>query len=73
MSDVPERWTQARVDPDMWTDPDQDPRKSDGVSRDGEKKAIGEMRSDGRAARGVPGGRPPGLAPKSRNGSKHGL
>jgi hypothetical protein len=55
MSDIPERWTQARVYPDMWTDPDQDPRNSDGG-----KKAIGEMRNDGRATRGVPGGRPPG-------------
>ncbi|HEY2519983.1 MAG TPA: DinB family protein [Streptosporangiaceae bacterium] len=40
MSDVPERWTQARVYPDMWTDPDQDPRNSDGVSPDGELATL---------------------------------
>jgi hypothetical protein len=40
MSDIPERWTQARVYPDMWTDPDQDPRNSDGVSPDGELATL---------------------------------
>ena len=36
VSDVPERWTEASVHPDMWVDPDQDPRNSEGVSPDGE-------------------------------------
>ena len=36
MTDTPERWTTATVYPDMWTDPDQDPRNSDGASPDGE-------------------------------------
>jgi hypothetical protein len=44
MSDVPERWTQARVYPDMWTDPDQDPRNSDGVSPDGELATLQDGR-----------------------------
>ncbi|MGW5421341.1 DinB family protein [Streptomyces sp. NPDC003943] len=30
------RWTQATVYPDMWADPDDDPRNSDGPSPDGE-------------------------------------
>ena len=36
VSEAPERWTTATVYPDMWTDPDQDPRNSDGASPDGE-------------------------------------
>ena len=32
VSDVPERWSQASVYPDMWMDPDEDPRNSDGAS-----------------------------------------
>jgi hypothetical protein len=37
-SDVPERWSQASVYPDMWVDPDQDPR--DGNSPDGELPTL---------------------------------
>ena len=40
MSDGPERWTQARVYPDMWADPDDDPRNSEGVSPDGELATL---------------------------------
>jgi Protein of unknown function (DUF664) len=40
VSDVPERWTQASRYPDMWADPDQDPRTSGGVSPDGELATL---------------------------------
>lgn len=40
VSDVPERWRQASVYPDMWADPDEDPRNSDGVSPDGELATL---------------------------------
>ncbi len=36
VSDLPERWSQATVFSDMWSDPDEDPRNSEGVSPDGE-------------------------------------
>lgn len=32
----PERWTRATVHPDMWADPDDDPRNNDGPGQDGE-------------------------------------
>ena len=40
VSDVPERWTKASVYPDMWADPGEDPRNSDGVSPDGELATL---------------------------------
>lgn len=40
VSDVPERWTKATVYLDMWADPDDDPRNSDGVSPDGELATL---------------------------------
>jgi Protein of unknown function (DUF664) len=40
VSGVPERWSQARVYPDMWVDPDEDPRDTDGVSPDGELATL---------------------------------
>ncbi len=40
VSDVPERWSQASVYLDMWADPDEDPRNSDGVSPDGELATL---------------------------------
>jgi uncharacterized damage-inducible protein DinB len=40
MSDVPARWSQASVHPDMWADPDQDPRDNDGASPDGELATL---------------------------------
>jgi Protein of unknown function (DUF664) len=40
VSDVPERWSQASVYPDMWVDPDDDPRNTEGVSPDGELPTL---------------------------------
>lgn len=40
VADQPERWTEATVFPDMWADPDQDPRNSEGVSPDGELATL---------------------------------
>jgi hypothetical protein len=31
MTEQPERWSQATTYPDMWVDPDDDPRNSDGA------------------------------------------
>jgi len=42
VSDRPVRWSQATVYPDMWVDPDDDPRNSDGVSPDGEFATLHE-------------------------------
>ena len=39
VSDLPERWSRATVFPDMWSDPDEDPR-NDGVSPDGELATL---------------------------------
>ncbi|MFC0599795.1 DinB family protein [Streptomyces palmae] len=46
MSDIPERWTQASVYPDMWADPDKDPRNKDGVGPDGELATLREFLRD---------------------------
>ncbi|WP_371100657.1 DinB family protein [Streptomyces sp. PU_AKi4] len=40
MSDAPERWSQASVHPDMWADPDDDPRESDGAGPEGELATL---------------------------------
>jgi hypothetical protein len=40
VSEQPERWTQATVYPDMWVDPDDDPRNNDQVSPDGELPTL---------------------------------
>jgi uncharacterized damage-inducible protein DinB len=40
MTDQPARWTQATIYPDMWADPDDDPRNSEGVSPDGELATL---------------------------------
>ena len=40
MSDQGARWSQATVYPDMWADPDDDPRNSDGVGPDGELATL---------------------------------
>jgi uncharacterized damage-inducible protein DinB len=40
VSDEPERWSQASVYPDMWADPDEDPRNNDGPSPDGESATL---------------------------------
>ncbi|MFI0897382.1 DinB family protein [Streptomyces sp. NPDC020983] len=39
MSDHPERWTRATVYPDMWTDPDDDPREN-GPGPEGEAATL---------------------------------
>lgn len=46
MSEQPERWTQATVYPDMWVDPDDDPRNTDGVSPDGELPTLQDYLGD---------------------------
>ncbi|WP_431961403.1 DinB family protein [Actinacidiphila sp. bgisy160] len=40
MSDQVPRWTRATVYPDMWVDPDDDPRNSEGPSPDGELATL---------------------------------
>lgn len=40
MSDQPTRWSQTTIYPDMWVDPDDDPRNSEGVSPDGELATL---------------------------------
>jgi hypothetical protein len=40
VSDQPTRWSKATVYPDMWADPDEDPRNSEGVSPDGELATL---------------------------------
>jgi hypothetical protein len=40
MSDIPERWSNAGVYPDMWADPDDDPRNNDGPSPEGELATL---------------------------------
>ncbi|MCZ7414837.1 MULTISPECIES: DinB family protein [unclassified Streptomyces] len=40
MNDVPERWTQANIYPDMWADPGEDPRESEGTTQDGELATV---------------------------------
>ncbi|MFE7615723.1 DinB family protein [Streptomyces sp. NPDC057496] len=45
MNDQPARWTQATVYPDMWTDPDDDPRENDGASPEGELATLDDFLS----------------------------
>ncbi|MCP2311097.1 MULTISPECIES: DinB family protein [Kitasatospora] len=40
VNDRPERWTEATVHPDMWADPDRDPRNSEGPSPEGELATL---------------------------------
>ena len=40
MSNEPARWSQAIIYPDMWADPNDDPRDSEGVSPDGELATL---------------------------------
>ena len=46
MSTIPNRWTKATVYPDMWVDPDGDPRNTDGTSPDGEAETQLEFIRD---------------------------
>ncbi|MEV7729718.1 DinB family protein [Streptomyces sp. NPDC087917] len=45
MSEQPARWTQATVYPDMWADPDQDPRDTDGEAPEGELATLEDFLS----------------------------
>lgn len=46
MSDEPARWSQATVYPDMWADPDDDPRNRDGNSPEGELATLDDFLND---------------------------
>ncbi|HEY3545347.1 MAG TPA: DinB family protein [Propionicimonas sp.] len=46
MSAQPSRWTRATVYPDMWVDPDDDPRNTDGASPDGELATLLDYLAD---------------------------
>jgi len=46
VSEQPSRWRKATVYPDMWVDPDDDPRNSGGVSPDGELATLQDYLSD---------------------------
>jgi len=40
MTDQPARWSQATVYPDMWADPEDDPRNNEGAGPDGELATL---------------------------------
>lgn len=46
MTEPPHRWSRATVFPDMWVDPDDDPRNTDGVSPDGELATLHDYLAD---------------------------
>ncbi|MFI1731863.1 DinB family protein [Streptomyces acidicola] len=46
MTDQPARWSQATVYPDMWADPDDDPRDRDGAGPEGELATLQEYLKD---------------------------
>jgi hypothetical protein len=46
VSEQPNRWSKATVYPDMWVDPVDDPRNSDGLSPDGEPATLQDYLSD---------------------------
>lgn len=46
MSDQPARWTRATVYPDMWADPDDDPRDSDAAAPEGELATLRDFLAD---------------------------
>jgi uncharacterized damage-inducible protein DinB len=46
MNDQPARWTPSTVYPDMWVDPDDDPRNSEGSSPDGEFATLEDFLKD---------------------------
>ncbi|MFD0356308.1 DinB family protein [Streptomyces sp. NPDC127110] len=46
MSDQPARWTEATVYPDMWADPDDDPRNREGGGPEGELATLLEFLTD---------------------------
>ncbi|EWS82211.1 hypothetical protein BF93_11320 [Brachybacterium phenoliresistens] len=49
MDELTQRWTKATVHPDMWVDPDEDPRSSDGPAPEGELATLQEYLRDYRA------------------------
>ena len=46
MTKQPARWSRATVYPDMWVDPADDPRNTEGVSPDGELATVFDYLSD---------------------------
>ncbi|CAK7283727.1 putative Mini-circle uncharacterized 19.1 kDa protein [Streptomyces misionensis JCM 4497] len=46
MTEEPERWSQATVFPDMWVDPDDDPRDSSGPGPEGELATLDRYLAD---------------------------
>lgn len=46
MNDQPARWTQATTYPDMWADPDEDPRNSEGAGSEGELATLQDFLAD---------------------------
>ena len=46
VSEQPQRWSRASVYPDMWVDPDEDPRDSPGVSPEGELATLQDYLTD---------------------------
>ncbi len=46
MSEQPSRWTEATVYPDMWVNPEDDPRNTDGISPDGESATLKDYLTD---------------------------
>ena len=46
VSEQSNRWTKATVYPDMWVNPDDDPRNTDAVSPDGELATLQDYLSD---------------------------
>ncbi|MCC6495031.1 MAG: hypothetical protein IT193_02100, partial [Propionibacteriaceae bacterium] len=46
MSTPPGRWSRATVYPDLWVDPAEDPRNTDGVSPDGELATLQDYLAD---------------------------
>ncbi|MEV1021335.1 DinB family protein [Streptomyces sp. NPDC050264] len=49
MTDQPARWTRSTIYPDMWADPDDDPRESDGPEPEGELATLLDYLSGYRA------------------------
>ncbi|MFI5617305.1 DinB family protein [Streptomyces sp. NPDC051567] len=46
MSEQPARWTRATVYPDMWADPDDDPRNNEGAGSEGELATLRDYLTD---------------------------
>ncbi|WP_405387829.1 DinB family protein [Streptomyces sp. NBC_01102] len=46
MSDTPARWSRATTYPDMWADPEDDPRNSQGAGSEGELATLRDFLAD---------------------------